>query len=131
MDLIAARSELEENLSRFSGYLASAGVDRDFAVELLARGICFVIAETSSGVVFAPSRFVGYRDNNRHSHDHNASKDGRETNEALEIILGTLPDPDNELEHEYQAFCRSVGAELRDAPFNLRRKFWDLRRRVM
>jgi hypothetical protein len=106
VDLITSRAELDRNLSRFGAYLATPGNDRDFAVELVERGICFVIADTESGPLFAPSRFLGYCDNDRHSHIHNDLKDGRDTNTALEAILAAPPEANGDLETEYKTFLR-------------------------
>jgi 5-methylcytosine-specific restriction protein A len=128
MELISSRSELEQNLSQFRKYLMGSGIEAEFARDLIEQGICFVIAEAETGLVFAPSRFVGYRANDRHSHLQNVSKDGRDTNRAIADVVGFAPEPNAELEREYHEFCGMVKAAPRPAAFNSKRKFWDLRR---
>ena len=127
MDLITRNTELSENIARLREYLQATGADRDFALDLIRHGICFVITEENGTPVFAPSRFVGYRSNSRHDHVHNEDKDGRETNAALEAILNTPPVLSATLEAEYEQFCTSLGISVRKAPFGITRKFWDLR----
>jgi hypothetical protein len=127
MKLITKKSELLENLARLQNYLQQPGVDRDFALELIKQGICFIVVEQDGKLFFGPSRFVGYKSNNRHDHVHSDDKDGRETNVAIEAILGTEPAPSDVLESEYEHFSLSLGSSVRKAPFGTKRKFWDLR----
>ncbi len=127
MDLITKKSELIGNIAKLQEYLTATGIDRDFAVNLIRNGICFVVTEHNGKLFFAPSRFVGYRNNSRHDHEHNADKDGRETNAAIEAILKAPPIPSQTLEREYERFCVSIGTQVRKAPFGIVRKFWDLR----
>lgn len=127
MELITRKAELTDNIARLQQYLQGSGPDRDFALDLIRQGICFVVTEQDGKAFFAPSRFVGYRSNTRHDHVHNEDKDGRETNAALEAILLAPPAASEELEGEYDQFCASLGLNLRKAPFGITRKFWDLR----
>jgi hypothetical protein len=127
MDLITRNTELSDNIARLREYLQATGADRDFALDLIRHGICFVITEENGTPFFAPSRFVGYRSNSRHDHVHNEDKDGRETNTALEAILSAPPSASGTLEAEYERFCASLGITVRKAPFGITRKFWDLR----
>jgi hypothetical protein len=127
MDLITQKTELAENVARLQQYLQGSGSDRDFALDLIRQGICFVVTEEGGATFFSPSRFVGYRSNTRHDHVHNEDKDGRETNAALETILKAPPVASHQLETEYERFCTSLGINLRKAPFGITRKFWDLR----
>jgi hypothetical protein len=68
MELIKSRLELDDNISTLKEYLEGAGVDREFAISLIERGICFVVVATEAGELFAPSRFAGYRNNDSHQH---------------------------------------------------------------
>src|SRR4051812_27773733 len=127
MELITRKAELTENIARLQRYLEAPGADRDFALDLIRQGICFVVTEENGKAFFAPSRFIGYRSNTRHDHVHNDDKDGRETNAALEAILLGPPAASAPVENEYDQFCTSLGLNLRKAPFGITRKFWDLR----
>jgi hypothetical protein len=128
MELITKKSELLANIQTLKRYCSDPGVDRDFAVGLVVRGICFAITQEHGKAFFAPSRFVGYRGNTRHHHSKNAEKDGRKTNAALEEFLGAPPTQSEILEREYERFCATLGVQVRNAPFGIVRKFWDLRR---
>jgi len=128
MELITKKLELLANIQTLKRYLRDSGVDRDFALGLIRRGICFAITEENGDAFFAPSRFIGYRGNTRYHHSHNDEKDGRKTNTALEAFLRETPDPSEALEREYEQFCADLGIKVRNAPFGIARKFWDLRR---
>lgn len=127
MELISCKTELAANIDKLREYLSAPGPDNEFAVELIRSGICFVVTSKAGDVLFAPSRFVGYSQNSRHDHGANEDKDGRETNDAIEQLLGSPPLESEGLEQEYDQFCLSLGASLRKAPFAVTRKFWDLR----
>ena len=123
MELISSRSELLGNIAQLREYLRRPGLDRDFASDLVRKGRCFVIAENSGEMCFAPSRFVGYRTNNRHDHLHNGTKHGSKTNDAIMAILAAQPLASAVLEEEYVKYCITLGI----SPCRLRRKYWDLR----
>lgn len=127
MALITRESELLANIETLKRQLNGSSVDRDFGLDLVRLGICFVVTEEDGSPFFAPSRFVGYRNNTRHNHLHNPDKDGRDTNTALEGLLRTAPKPSEPVEREYETFCVTLGLQVRKAPFAITRKFWDLR----
>jgi hypothetical protein len=129
MELVLTREQMHSNIAKLSEYLeASDGPEADFARELIQRGTCFVVTSEVGKPFFSPSRFVGYQDNNRRNHQANAGKDGRDTNEAIELILGSEPKQDPECESEYAVFCLRLGLQMREAgSFGATRKYWDLR----
>jgi hypothetical protein len=127
MELVTKESEVLVNIETLKKYLEGSGVDREFVLDLIRLGICFVVTEENATPFFAPSRFIGYRSNTRHDHLHNEDKDGRETNTALEALLHSAPTPSEVLETEYERFCAKLGIQVRKAPFGIARKFWDLR----
>lgn len=127
MELITETTELFENVSRLNEYLHKSDTDRDFARDLIRRGICFVVTQQNGNAFFSPSRFVGYRGNTHHDHLRNEEKDGRETNAALDAILQARAVTNDAIETEYEQFCMSLGINARNAPFGVTRKFWDLR----
>jgi hypothetical protein len=77
MDLITTESEVLVNIETLKQYLQSSGIDRDFVLDLIQLGICFVVTEENAAPFFAPNRFIGYRNNTRHDHLHNEDKDTR------------------------------------------------------
>lgn len=129
MRLISERRELDANIDRLASYLSERdGANREFAEALIQRGICFVVAKKHGRPFFAPSRFVGYRNNSRHAHMGNDEKDGRETNDAIASVLRREPELNAQLEKEYMAFCATLDLEVRPTGnFGVSRKFWDAR----
>jgi putative restriction endonuclease len=103
-------------------------------LSLIKRGTCFLPYPTSDGLALAPSRFIGYAGNSFAKHAANAERDGRQTNAALNAILGHQPVQDTTLEQEYHRFCAALGIEPpRTGTFGVARKFWitpDIRDRL-
>ncbi len=65
----------------------------------MERGICLVIINVDDRPSFAPSRFIGYANNTRDSHQRNPSRDGRITNDVIKELLGSEPSPNQAFEH--------------------------------
>ena len=128
MEIISSREALQENITRLHAYLRGAAIDREFAREIIERGICFVVTEVDQKSFFAPSRFIGYVNNTRDGHLRNPTKDGRVTNKAIEELLSSEPVPSKKLEDDYERFCIDIGGRAKPTPFARRRKFWDLRK---
>jgi len=70
--------------------------------------------------IFAPSRFVGYKNNNPARHDRNDEKSGWETNRAISGILGANPGLSRALDGDFKNYCGRHGIE----PENRRRRYW-------
>ncbi len=88
METIETYQDLFDNIGRLEGYLASSDpVEREFGQDLVRRGLCFVVYKDKGQCRFAPSRFVGYKNNTKDLHLANASKDGRVTNPVISRIL--------------------------------------------
>lgn len=123
MDVIRTEDEIEENLRRFEEYLCEGEDEvQQFAHELVARGKCFVAYQVDSELRFSPSRYVGYSNNTMRKHVQNSYKDGRETNAAIDKVMGYTPSPSEKLEKEYLRFTTDLGIE----PHDKRRKYWRL-----
>ena len=110
MRLVSRLPEVEANIRLLLSYL-DRGDDSDgeFARALITRGICFVVVRLRGVDVFAPSRFVGYVGNSRRAHARAPDIDGRETNRALNRLLGVKLRRSRRLERDYQAFCTKLG----------------------
>jgi hypothetical protein len=129
MELVADRDALRRNLAYLDQVrLQATGPDFDQYRDLLLRGTCFVPYDASGTLAFAPSRFIGYRNNTFGAHEDNEQKDGRVTNPAISELYGTSPVTDAELDDQYRAFCSSLGIEVRETgSFGVDRKFWLVR----
>jgi 5-methylcytosine-specific restriction protein A len=81
MELVQTVADIEENIGQLETYLNSPGSPEDqaFARSLIGAGRCFVALRRGDHLFFGPSRFVGYRNNSRMSHQSYPDKDGKET----------------------------------------------------
>lgn len=128
MELVNDLKNLKENIELMNKYIQDEGLKKEFALDRIKRGTCFLTVQNENGYSFYPSRFVGYKNNNYDDHIKNAEKDGRDTNAAINELLGYKPYPSEELENEYKRFCERLGftASERGA-FGVERKYWMLK----
>lgn len=90
MKFIEILKDLQVNLETLENYLNSpVQKEREYALDRVKLGTCFVVYEINGQNHFAPSRFIGYKDNTMGKHDNNDEKDGRETNPAISGVLKT------------------------------------------
>jgi hypothetical protein len=129
MDLIETRADLIANVETLRRAVGDqSNPYHKYATELVRHGVCFVVTGTRNEPFFSPSRFVGYLGITPAIHQANVPKlDGRITNKAIGMILGGSPLRSAALEIEYERACSRLGIESGKAPFNLKRKFWDIR----
>ena len=120
MSVIRNTSDLKENIELFEKYLCEGSEEEQiFCQELIKKGLCFVAYKIGKELSFAPSRYIGYQANTLEDHEER-DKDGKETNSAINKILGSTLEPDTDLEEKYQKFCNDIGV----IPDNRNRKFW-------
>ncbi len=125
MDTIQTRAELMQNLATLERYMGSADTEeREFHKGLVKNGICFVAYEKNGRHLFAPSRFVGYAHNTMTQHRDNEFKDGKETNPAIDKILGRCS-VSNTMNGLYVKYCSELGFVARErGTYGKERKFW-------
>lgn len=120
MKLIDNIEQLVLNLETVEFYLTEGtDFENDKTIGLLRAGVCFVAYEIDKELRFAPSRFVGYKNNNLEQHL-NSYRDGKETNVAIERILDDRLRPNEKLEKAFLKYCRNLGIE----PYKKKRKYW-------
>ncbi len=126
MRLVTEWAQVENNLIKLDQYRHSSDTEEvKFYIDLIKRGICFVVYEQRGNLLFGPSRFVGYVDNNSQFHQTNESKDGRKTNTVITNILNHPPEEDETLEKDYEKLCDSLGIEpSKTGVFGVKRKYW-------
>ena len=128
VELVKSLEGIKHNIHVIDSYL-ERGVDPEYtyALNLIKRGICFVVDDSSGRNKFYPSRFIGYALNSRDKHDSNTHKDGKVTNPAISSILETKPEPNMELEKEYRQYCEYLGIVAREAgTYGVQRKILKL-----
>tara|TARA_R110000744_G_scaffold242323_1_gene359458 strand:+ start:278 stop:1048 length:771 start_codon:yes stop_codon:yes gene_type:complete len=120
MELIDDIKQLESNLETLEFYLTE-GTDYENAttIGLIRAGACYVCYEIDNELRFAPSRYVGYKNNNLNQHL-KSHKDGRDTNVAISNILDDKLATNEKLERAFLKYCRNLGIE----PYNKKRKYW-------
>ncbi len=124
--LVGSVEDIKDNMKVIDSYLVSKNKDEvSWAKERIKKGTCFIAVPVEDGFRFYPSRFIGYADNTMDKHDSNEWKDGRETNPAISDILGSKPEPDDELESQYKDYCDSLGFKAnKSGAFGVKRKYW-------
>lgn len=129
MRTVNSLPEIFQNCRILDEYLSSADdLNKEFAINLIKRGTCFLAVKRNGSYRFYPSRFVGYANNNRNKHEVNDQKDGKVTNPAISAILKIKKPVANEkLNNEYIKFCDNLGFEARaKGAFGVARKFWEV-----
>ena len=125
--VIDTKSQLIRNLDRVEGYLSCANEELyNTMAQYIARGRVFVTYIVDGKYHFAPSRFVGYKDNTLVKHQNNEEKDGRITTPAITKILGHRAfDP--RLEEAYLIYCEWLGVKA----VNHKRTYWFLEQDIL
>lgn len=126
--LITHIDQLKQNITTIENYLTEDNeAERLEASNLIKNGNCFVGYKIDDELRFAPSRFLGYQNNNLFKHSMK-DKDGRETNKAINKILSHEPLVDEVLEQRYLGYCISLGIkpQLQGGSFARKRKYWRL-----
>ena len=121
MALVENKNDLSQNVEVFENYLCEGSEsESNRCRQLIKKGMCFIAYKVGNEVRFAPSRYIGYKNNTLKKHGAR-EKDGKETNVAINKILGAST-TDEVLEKYYQKFCSNLGI----TPDNRKRKYWQL-----
>ena len=128
IELVKTREEIKHNIQVLDKYLSDkVDPEYSYALDLIKKGICFVVDDTSGRNKYYPSRFIGYVSNSMDKHQNNESKDGKITNPAISKILGSKPESNLEYEKDYREYCESLGIIPREkGAFGIERKYWKL-----
>jgi len=120
MKLIDNIEQLEQNLETVEFYLTEGtDYENDEIIGLIRRGACFISYQIEDELRFAPSRFVGYINNNLEQH-FRSHKNGMETNVVIQKMMDDKLGPNEKLEKAFLKYCRNLGIE----PYNKKRKYW-------
>lgn len=123
MKLIETIDQLEKNLETIEYYITEGSdAENKEATRLISAGTCFIAYKIDGEFRFAPSRFIGYKNNTINRHRESTIKHGTITNGAINIIMDNKLLPNEELEKEFVKYCYNLGIE----PHNKKRKYWKL-----
>jgi hypothetical protein len=130
MELINNVGELRANLLTLERYLNSYNsLEKDFHHKLIKRGINFVAYKKNDEWFFAPSRFVGYKDNNMTAHKKAKYINGGDTTRRISSnsILNFECQYNPIMENEYRRFSNRLGFQAREKVAGGKgRKFWKI-----
>lgn len=120
--LVNSLTEIVNNIRTFERYLVSDNeVDATFAGKKVLDGICFICYEVNKELRFAPSKFIGYRDNTSNSID---GRHGDDSNQVISRILGSEPILEK-FEMQFRIFTSNLGITVGPlGGFDNPRKFW-------
>lgn len=88
MKLVNSKEDILKNLTVFDRELNEESDISDFYHELVKRGKVFVSYIVGDEYRFAPSRYIGYKNNSKEKHLNNKEKSGRRTTPRIKKILG-------------------------------------------
>ncbi len=122
MRLIATKEELIKNLFTLESYISgNSNPDyRKYACDRIRLGNNFIVYKVNGDFRFAPSRFVGYKDNSLIKHNKNNYKDGRHTDRAITSVLGVRRSVNSKIELRFIEYCELLGVE----PKKITRSYW-------
>jgi len=129
MEVISNVKELKDNINTLEKYLSSPEIEhREYAIARIKNGTCFVAYQSNGMTKFAPSRFIGYKNNSLSKHESNFGKHGGITNPAISKLLRVkLPVFDEELEEQYKKYCIFLGySPPKSGLFGVQRKYWKI-----
>ena len=126
MILITTKKQLKKNIYTFDNYLMEGTLEqKDWTKKRILEGICFISYSINNNLRFAPSRFLGYVDNDMNKHKSSTTKDGRDTTPTISLIIDCKPVSDEKILNKYFDFCKKNGIERREyGLFGHHKKFW-------
>ena len=120
-DTIKTRDDVIQNIKTLYSYLSDGNEDHyQWAIERLKKGKNYVVEIIDSHAYFAPSRFVGYKDNTIEKHQENYG-DGTQTDDILKQFYQKVQDDrlDNLFKNEISKFTRLNGSNKYWIPFDM------------
>ncbi len=112
-ELVANADEIVSNVLRLHAMRSGSREERSFHERRVKNGKVFVALDFEGEVLFAPSKFSGYRNNHLHHADRLSERHGSDTNTRIQKILGREIGPSHSqyaaLERAYEGYCREGG----------------------
>lgn len=116
-DFIENRTDVIKNIYTLYSYLRSnSEEERVWALNRFKQGKWYIVEPFGNMLFFAPSRFVGYKNNNIAKHTEN-HRDGTQTNEYFRRNKLYKISEDEFLSKQFKNFMLSIGIEKESAQF--------------
>ena len=116
-DFIESRVDVVKNIYTLYSYAnSSEAEDKEWAIQRFSKGKWFVVEPFGDTLLFAPSRFVGYKNNTREKHISNYG-DGTQTNKKLCELSLYKEMSDEYLSEQFKCFMNTLGIEREVAKF--------------
>ena len=116
-DFIESRVDVVKNIYTLYSYAnSSEAEDKEWAIQRFSNGKWFVVEPFGNTLLFAPSRFVGYKNNTREKHISNYG-DGTQTNKKLCELSLYKEMSDEYLSEQFKCFMNTLGIEREVAKF--------------
>lgn len=116
-DFIENKIDVVKNIYTLYSYAKSTiAEDREWALQRFEKGKWYVVEPFGNTLLFAPSRFVGYKNNTREKHTSNHG-DGTQTNKKFRELKLYKEVADNYLSEQFEHFITTLGIEKDAADF--------------
>lgn len=116
-DFIENRIDVIKNIYNLYCYTKSSiAEEREWALQRFKQGKWFVVEKFGNTLLFAPSRFVGYKDNTIEKHTLNHG-DGTQTNYKLRELKLYKESSDIFLSKQFETFMSTLGIKKDNAKF--------------
>lgn len=122
MKLVTDIHEVQKNIATLENERSKGGVALTWYNERIRKSLVLYPYVKDDEVRFAPSRFIGYRNNSRSNHENGHHGNGTETTSVISSILKLKPIISDGYECVFERFCNKNDI----SSDNRIRKFWPL-----
>lgn len=116
-DFVESRIDVIKNMYTLYSYAKSeSSIEKTWALERFKLGRWYVVEQFGDKLIFAPSRFIGYKNNTIEKHSVNHG-DGTQTNNLFSNLKLYKEVTDDYLSDEFEKFMFSLGIKKSKAKF--------------
>ena len=120
MELVGSAEDIRNNLVAFDQALMEEDDASGFYHELVRGGWNFISYQVEREWRFAPSRYIGYKNNSEKRHEQNRDKDGGKTDVAISRALDHDQKPNKKRSGQFHKFAKRLYIK----PHDKERRFW-------
>ncbi|GEM51939.1 hypothetical protein [Empedobacter brevis] len=121
MEFVQNKEEIFDNVELFlEGLEMGTELEKTKTIQLIKKSKTFLVIDTDEVLVFAPSTFIGYKENKIENFFGQLAE--HETNAVLTKLLGSTPKIDKTLDEQFLDFCDELEINRNDV--GLSRDYW-------